>query len=194
MANTLDKLYDLSLQKSDEAPEVVIKLSEMLDYMLYQTNEKTVSIDKELALVRQYLSLEKLGWPDDFNWHIQNLLTEPKATIHPMLLVTVVEALFSQLTGLLTPKNLDLVIKKQATQAHIQLLFSWKNGHSDATRKGIDTANFPTVKQQLNLVYPHQHQLEIQQKLNQIELNIWVPIELNHNNTIVSPSKTLAYE
>ena len=58
--NTLNSLYALTLKKSDLAPEIVLKLSEMMRYMLYECNEKYVPLDKEVNYVINYLDLEKL--------------------------------------------------------------------------------------------------------------------------------------
>jgi sensor histidine kinase YesM len=63
--NTLNNLYALTLQKSDKAPETVATLSSMLDYMLYQCNDKLVSLEKEVALIENYIELERLRYGDD---------------------------------------------------------------------------------------------------------------------------------
>ncbi len=58
--NTLNNLYALTLKKSDKAPEIVIKLSEMMRYMLYECNEKQVPLWKEIQYLKNYLDLERL--------------------------------------------------------------------------------------------------------------------------------------
>ena len=58
--NTLNNLYALTLKKSDKAPEIVIKLSEMMRYMLYECNEPEVPLSKEISYIGNYLELEKL--------------------------------------------------------------------------------------------------------------------------------------
>ncbi len=58
--NTLNSIYALTLKKSDDAPEIVVKLSEMLRYMLYECNEKLVPLEKEVNYVKNYLALEQL--------------------------------------------------------------------------------------------------------------------------------------
>jgi len=62
--NTLNSLYALTLKKSDQAPEIVLKLSEMMRYMLYESNVKEVSLDKEVKYVMNYIELEKLRQSD----------------------------------------------------------------------------------------------------------------------------------
>ena len=58
--NTLNSLYALTLKKSDKAPEIVIKLSEMMRYMLYESNERRVPLQKEVNYIQNYLALEAL--------------------------------------------------------------------------------------------------------------------------------------
>ena len=58
--NTLNNLYALTLKKSDKAPEIVLKLSEIMRYMLYECNEKRVLLTKEIQYIHNYLDLERL--------------------------------------------------------------------------------------------------------------------------------------
>ncbi|MEL7145752.1 MAG: histidine kinase, partial [Bacteroidota bacterium] len=62
--NTLNSLYALTLTKSDTAPQVVLKLSELLDYMLYHVNERRVAFSRELKLLQDYIELEQLRYGD----------------------------------------------------------------------------------------------------------------------------------
>lgn len=60
--NTLNNLYVLCLKKSDKAPETVIKLSEILDYVLYEGDKEDVSVEKEIRLLENYIALEQLRY------------------------------------------------------------------------------------------------------------------------------------
>ena len=60
--NTLNNLYTLALKKSDKTPEVIAKLSEILDYILYQCKDKYVPINKEIELLENYIVLEKVRY------------------------------------------------------------------------------------------------------------------------------------
>ncbi|MEZ4893900.1 MAG: histidine kinase [Saprospiraceae bacterium] len=63
--NTLNNLYALTLKKSDKAPEIVLKLSEIMRYMLYECNERRVQLSKEIHYIYNYLDLERLRQPKD---------------------------------------------------------------------------------------------------------------------------------
>lgn len=187
LANTLDKLYDLAIQKSDDAPEVVIKLSEMLDYVLYQANDGPVPIPKELDLLEHYLSLEKLRFPKAFDWDIQNRLSNSAATIAPMLLVTLIEHVLSQTTSA-HQTHIQLTLADEKNHFQIQLICQW---HQRLTNTKLD---FHPIKQQLQLAYPDQHQIQIHQAPHQIELQIWLPFDQKTAKNTISPEKSLTYE
>jgi len=64
--NTLNNLYALTLKKSENSPEVVLKLSELLSFMLYECNSRTVPLSKELKLIENYIALEKIRYDDHY--------------------------------------------------------------------------------------------------------------------------------
>ncbi|MTI32621.1 sensor histidine kinase, partial [Xanthovirga aplysinae] len=85
--NTLNNLYALTLQKSDKASETVLKLSEMLDYMLYQCNDDRVPIDKEIKLIQNYIDLEQLRYGERLELVFNQDIDNPKTPITPLILV-----------------------------------------------------------------------------------------------------------
>ena len=62
--NTLNNLYGLTLEKSEAAPEVVLQLSDLLDYVLYRSSAERVAIAEETAFLRNYVELEQLRYDD----------------------------------------------------------------------------------------------------------------------------------
>jgi len=93
--NTLNNLYTLTLEKSDDAPEVVEKLSGILDYLLYRCNEPRVSLQLEIALIEHYLTLESLRYGDRLNLSFTHHVDRPEAImIAPLILISPVENAF----------------------------------------------------------------------------------------------------
>ena len=83
--NTLNSLYALTLKKSDLAPEIVLKLSEMMRYMLYECNERRVPLQKEINYLVNYLELEKLRHGKKMSINSQKSMVslgEINSTIH----------------------------------------------------------------------------------------------------------------
>ena len=55
--NTLNSIYSLSLQKSDKTPEVVVKLADLMRYMIYDCEEEKISLNKEIDFIRNYIDI-----------------------------------------------------------------------------------------------------------------------------------------
>lgn len=92
--NTLNNIYSLTLEKSDKAPEVVLKLSELMRYLLYAARRNKQDLQSEVQLIQNYLDLEKIRFDDSLkvNMTISGNLKSKK--IAPMLLIPFVENSF----------------------------------------------------------------------------------------------------
>ncbi|HEV3325852.1 MAG TPA: histidine kinase, partial [Puia sp.] len=83
--NTLNNLYSLTLQKSDLAPEVVLKLSNLMSYMLYESGAALVPLDKEIANLENYIDLERLRFGNrlSLSFEKEGLFMPPHGDTHP---------------------------------------------------------------------------------------------------------------
>ncbi|MFK7937618.1 MAG: sensor histidine kinase, partial [Saprospiraceae bacterium] len=91
--NTLNNLYALAIEKSDKTPEVIGKLSDILDCMLYRCEEKFVPLTQEIELLENYITLEKIRYGSRVDVHF-NTQMEQQIDIAPLLLLTFVENAF----------------------------------------------------------------------------------------------------
>lgn len=165
--NTLNNLYALTLKKSDDAPEIVLKLSEMMRYMLYECNEKEVPLAKEVTYMRNYLDLERLRQHEkvDINLSVEGDITDQR--IAPLLLIPFIENSFKH--GLSNQINHGWVnISMQIKGDH--LLFEIENSKTPSQPKlthrksgGIGLVN---VRRRLNLLYDDRYQLKIKNEPN----------------------------
>ncbi|WP_160164101.1 sensor histidine kinase [Nafulsella turpanensis] len=152
--NTLNNLYVLSLKKSDKAPETVIKLSEILDYILYKGNEEIVSVEKEVKLLDNYIALEQLRYSNQLKISFVKNIENESVEVSPLLLLTIVENAFKHgASGSLDAPliKIELIVKDQ------QLFFKVFNTKSlcfeaDNTeiKQGIGVSN---IRRQLALIY-----------------------------------------
>ncbi len=168
--NTLNNLYALTLTNSTKAPEVVLKLSSLLDYMLFKSNVATVPLSKEISLINNYISLEKLRYGDaldvSFNFSIDSMERE----IAPLLLLPFIEFAFQQSladNAASTWLNIKLNIDNEI------LLLSVENEKKQAINKE-EYQKFKNVKRRLKLLYPNKYQLNISETVNKhlIELKL----------------------
>jgi len=153
--NTLNNLYTLTLYKSDEAPDIVLKLAQILDYTLHQDKNKGIAIQKEVELIQNYIDLELLRYGDRLDLVFNKNIALQNTTIAPLVLLSIVENAFKHGAsgdhG--RPKiHIDLNVQKD------QLVFEVFNtkpkvAQADKTnfKKGIGMNN---VKRRLDLIYP----------------------------------------
>jgi sensor histidine kinase YesM len=165
--NTLNSLYALTLKKSDKAPDIVIKLSEMMRYMLYECNEPAVPLRKEINYLKNYLDLERLRQKEgiDISLDVQGEVVNQR--IAPLLLIPFLENSFKH--------GINAAIKGGFVHATLQVAprsirFDLENTKGnvlprspDATRPsgGIGLVN---VRRRLELLYPDRHELTIREK------------------------------
>ncbi len=162
--NTLNSLYALTLKKDDKAPEIVIKLSEMMRYMLYECNERRVPLTKEVNYIENYLAMEKLrqAGDADISFTVEGVVADQQ--IAPLLFIPFLENSFKH--------GLNHQIGEGYVHATLRvlgnkLLFRIRNSKpaqapapADATSGGIGLVN---VQRRLNLLYPGQYKLDIEE-------------------------------
>ncbi len=162
--NTLNNLYALTLKKSDLAPEIVLKLSDMMRYMLYECNEKTVLLQKEIRYIENYLSLEELrqGEKVDIQFEINGEIGERR--VAPLLFIPFIENCFKHgVNRQLTNAFVHLTINIEDDSIEMLLSNSKPDvipGLYNKKPGGIGQIN---VRQQLDLIYPRQYDLKIEE-------------------------------
>ena len=179
LLNSLQTIYALSLEKSERTPEVILQLSEILKYTLYETEQPEISLDKEIQLIKDYVEMFRFRVdPEraDIRLFIEG--DPEELQIAPMLLIPFIENSFKHgLQG--GSKNsfihIDLNINAKG------LDFSIKNstGPTDPLqldhRKGIGIEN---TRQRLELLYPGRHLLKIGSEGESFV--VFLKLELNH--------------
>lgn len=165
LLNTLNNLYALTLKKSDKAPETVIKLSEMLVYILYKCDEKFVLLENETKLIENYISLEKLRYGDNLKLSFNKKVSDANARIAPLILLSIVENAFKHgVSGEVDNPEIKIdleLIEDSFTFKVFNTKSEVKQQDDTDYTKGIGVSN---VKKQLDLVYPNQYTLDVAEK------------------------------
>jgi len=92
--NTLNNIYSLARDKSDLAPESIMRLSKILRFMLYETGGEYIAIEKELKIITDYIALEKLRYDDSLSINFTNDIENMNQALPPLLLIPLVENAF----------------------------------------------------------------------------------------------------
>lgn len=168
--NTLNNLYALALKKSNDTPKVIRKLSEILDYILYRCNKPYVSLDKELELIENYLSLEKIRYADRVKISFSKNVTGQEK-IAPLLLLTFVENAFKHgVTNEIQQAHINIAISKKGEE----LLFKVENSKPAMTEKleNKESIGLQNIKKQLELLYPKAYDLIIENDKSTFSANL----------------------
>lgn len=158
--NSLNSIYSQALAKSDQTPDTVLELSNLLRYMLYEVEEDRVPLVKEVEMLENYVELQKLRLEkgSSVEFIIEGELNG--ITIAPLLLFPLVENAFKH--GMKDdPEQAFIDIHLTVNSA---IFFSIKNksGQIDDMEKGkYGGIGIENVKRRLELIYPNAHKLEI---------------------------------
>ncbi len=169
--NVLNNIYSLALQKSDQTPDVVLRLSEFLRYILYEAGDKKIMLSKEVDFLNNYIALQRVRFSNRANIEFITEGVISSQFIEPMLLITFLENSFKHGVG----NQLEKVwvsIHLQASEN--QLTFDIKNSTATDIRKEVHTGGIglENVKRRLNLLYPQQHELNIENKENEYHVQL----------------------
>ena len=149
--NTLNNIYALSRNKSDLAPESILRLSKILRFMLYETSGAFIAIEQELKIINDFIALEKLRYDEslrvNFNYDVEDM----KQAIPPLLLIPLVENAFKH--GVSETRSRPFVdIHLSVNQR--QLTFLVKNSTEDFSSGDVkENIGLSNLRRQLELLY-----------------------------------------
>jgi len=175
--NTLNNLYGLTLEKSEEAPGLVLRLSEILDYILYRCNEKRVSLSEEINNLKNYIEIEKIRYSDKLKLEVDFPVNTNNLNIAPLIILPFVENAFKH--GVSNFPGIAMVVIKISLNEN-NLTFDIENTKNQGVKVagnhsgGIGLNN---VKKRLNLMYPEKYTLSINDKTETFLVNLTLQLE-----------------
>lgn len=176
--NTLNNIYALARKKSDDTAGVVMKLSKILRFMLYECATPSIWLSEEVKVIEDYIELEKIRYSDRLSIHFEKQLSND-ILIAPLLLLPLVENAFKH--GV-SETRFESMVHIALKLTNDELLFEIKNtkGESDTeTTGGIGLHN---IHRQLELIYPGQYDLLINEQAS--TFNVKLKLKLLGNETV----------
>lgn len=159
--NTLNTIYGFALKQSKQTPDVILKLSNLLDYILYQVNKPMVSLKEEILHIQEYIELEKIRFKDTLKVSFFSEEIDENIQIAPMLLIPFIENAFKH--GNIVDGFLQVIIDVKVKEDNLD--FSVKNTISESRdtnkKSGIGLGN---IKKRLELNYAGNYQMKKEQK------------------------------
>ncbi|HXA00422.1 MAG TPA: histidine kinase [Cytophagaceae bacterium] len=152
--NTLNNIYSLSLNNSELTSEAILRLSQLLRYMLYESDVKQVSLDKEIEYLNNYIELQKMRVRGDVNIIFLTKGNFSENVIEPMLLIPFIENAFKHGSEI----SIDLNLTGNTMYLKIENRVNPNKENDKASGIGLNN-----VKRRLNLLYAERHKLSIEE-------------------------------
>lgn len=167
--NSMNNIYSLAYSKSDQAPDAVLKLSEMLRYVYYDCNRDEVTLGAELEYIKNYIAFQQMKSPHEQDIVLELDGIDETFRIAPMLFIPFVENSFkySKIEDLK-----DARVEMKLTTEQDQLCFKIINTHPENGKSAGSGMGIENVRNRLKLTYPGNHDLKVLNENNLFEVEM----------------------
>ncbi|HEU4902833.1 MAG TPA: histidine kinase, partial [Flavisolibacter sp.] len=182
--NTLNNIYSYTQSTSPAASTLIMGLSDILRYMLYECNQPLVPLEKELKMIDDYIAMEKVRYGNRLELHVGFPEEAKNFVIAPLLLLPFVENCFKHgISNILDQPWLNLQVSITGNVMTVQLVNSKPPGESPAHQPGLGIEN---VQRRLQLLYPGKHELVITNEEEVFIVNL--KLELQRQPVLAVPA------
>lgn len=167
--NTLNTIYGLAMAESRHTPDVILKLSNLLDYILYQVDKPMVSLKDEVMHIQEYIGLEKIRFQDTLKVNFTAGEIDEKIQVAPMLLIPYIENAFkhgSIMDGFL---QIEITIRVTNGRLDFSISNSMIDDHGEEKHGGIGLEN---IRKRLDLQYAGNYMLTSKIENNHYIVNL----------------------
>nr|WP_271711498.1 histidine kinase [Marinigracilibium pacificum] len=172
--NALNNIYSMSVTNEQTTPEMILKLSEMLRYVLYETVEDRVRINKEVEYIQNYVDFQRLKDDEFQNIGFYSNIKNNELLIEPMLFIPFIENAFKH--GNIHQDNGVVDIRLISTDNEIQFSIINSKPSTQLNKDKASGIGIRNVKERLNLLYPNSHKLEINDSDTSFSVNLDIKI------------------
>jgi two-component system, LytTR family, sensor kinase len=157
--NTLNSIYSLSLQKSDRAPEVVVRLADIMRYLIYECDEDSIPLDKEIDFIRNYIEIEKIRHQADIRLTVEGATAGVR--IEPFLFISFIENSFKHaMDNSFKEPFIYITIKVGNGQITLNVINS-TDADLEMQAKRINGKGIAHSRSLLEMLYPKSFDLDI---------------------------------
>jgi len=181
--NTLNNIYSFSLENSPKTPGLILKLSSLLSYMLYDCRGEEVLLEKEIGIMKNYIDLEKerYGNKIEISWDIEGDIKDK--FIAPLLMFPFLENAFKHGTSEQLEKpwlSVDISVRHDTLRCKIA---NSKNEYMPVSTHGIGMQN---VQKRLSFIYPNKHELKVNDEGNFFVVSLWIELRNEKRYPVIS--------
>jgi hypothetical protein len=162
--NTLNSIYSLSRTQSEQTPESIMRLSKILRFTLYESDKKTIPLEEELKMIRDFIDLQNLRFLQRVAWKMDISLDEPAVQITPLLLLPIIENAYTHCNE----SKAEIIFRLELHNKVLKLYTGNPASNNALSGKGSGLKN---MERQLQLLYKvHTLHYEISQSYFKLEL------------------------
>lgn len=169
--NTLNNIYSLAVIQSDKTAEMVLRLSDLLRYVVYEGKAKSVALKDEIEQIEAFIELFQMKSEHPLNISFEKKGEISNQQIEPMILIPIVENCFKHCDF---NENADAFIKIRLHLEQDTLYFQTKNTKNDADKQKdqVGGVGLENIKKRLKISDEHQHELNIQEMPDCFEVKL----------------------
>jgi len=157
--NTLNSIYSLSLSKTDKTPEVVIRLADIMRFLIYECNEEKILLDKEIEFIRNYIEIERLRYDADIQFTVEG--STEGVMIEPFLFISFIENGFKHAIDHSFAKPFIYITLKLSPEKITLNVINNTSLELETQAKKINGKGLVNSKTVLELLYPDAFALDI---------------------------------
>lgn len=158
--NTLNNLYGLSLEKSEKTPEIILKLSRIMDYMLYESNDVKVYLKNDIDNIRNYIDIERIRQGNNAEIVFDVKGDVGNQVIVPLMLLPLVENAFKHgVNTIIEGAYMHVMIVVNGNDLEMDVKNNFKKLADETQRNGIGLVN---LERRLELFYPKKHSMKVE--------------------------------
>ena len=159
--NSLNVLYSLAIKNEKETPEAIIKLSDILRYVIYESNREAVELQKEITLINNFIDLQKYRTSPDANIQFIVEVENEKQHIAPMLFLPLVENSYKHgIKGDVGKTFIQMMLIQKGNEVDFQIENN-KGVSGEPSEKQSGGVGLNNIRSRLELIYPENYTFEV---------------------------------
>lgn len=174
--NTLNNIYSLAYRKSDDTPTAIVKLSQLMRYMLYESNDRLVGLAREVEYLKNYIDLQRMRFSDTVQIAFSTAGDIDDKMIEPMLFIHFVENAFKFAANHTSEPIIRIWLQSESDHLYFKVENNFDLSDPLHTQPGNSGIGLQNVTRRLALLYPDRHQLIInrheQARMYTVELTL----------------------
>ncbi len=168
--NTLNSIYALTLDKSDAAPDAVIRLSNMMRYVVTESTNDFVSLEKEINYITDYIDMQRLRISGQSHLEYAVEGNVKGKSIAPLVVIPFIENAFKY--GVNTEENWEIIIHIDISGSDFKLRAKNKKVKISFPEDHITEQGIENTSKRLEFIYPGKHELELNDREDSFEVNL----------------------